>query len=232
MLQPPPKYNMNYLTNFLAMRNAAANAQTNPVEMTRSSPSANDIVDETQLASMNGNTKSFTIAAILGLKKNATTNSEQIPSTKQRELSVMNLSMHNVGGTNHCSTSNNSHISTHQTPMKFGFNAYDASAAAIAAANAAADNRLLGTRIPFPHHLSAHHHHSASHLSPFHGANNNNNGKHAINVNSSSALQSLQQQFHHKNSAFNTKEPRHKNGNIYTELQFKFVLACKFQFSF
>lgn len=210
-----PKYNMTYISNFLAIRNAANAPPSLPTPPTTQPASGNSItdadceLDETQLESISTTTgKSFTIASILGLKKKqnaaaaaaaAVVNLETSSNLKPKELTVMNLSMHNH---HNFQLHNKSTISDLEV-----------------------DNRLLTNRIPL---AFAHHHHqlqannqSHQHTPHFYPNNNssnttNNNNLHTTNQNGPSALQSLQQQFHAKNnpafSAFHGKEQRSKNG--------------------
>lgn len=198
MLQNP-KYNMNYISNFLAMRNAASGNTSlpqspiiNPQQTNHSIGSELDL-DETQLERLNATTgKSFTIASILGLKKKNGVNNLEAGNPKQKELNAMNLSIHN-----------NQNYPMHS--KTFG--------------NIDADNRLLQNRIP----LNFAHHHLQGHPQPPHfyqptnsTNNNNNNNINTANHNGTSALQSLQQQFHSKNNPnfppFHGKEQRNKNG--------------------
>lgn len=202
---------MTYISNFLAMRNAANAPPTVPASaMTQPSNSANDAddcLDETQLESMSTSTgKSFTIASILGLKKKnaaaaaAAANLESSSNVKSKELTVMNLSMHN-----------NHNYPIHNKP------AVDV------------DNRLLTNRIPLA--FAHHHHHLQANNPPHHhpphfyqnNSNNNNNNLHTTNQNGPSALQSLQQQFHAKSgqafSTFHGKEQRSKTGELSKEIQ-------------
>lgn len=201
MLQNP-KYNMSYISNFLAMRNTAANNPSLPQSSIINTQQTNNIIgpecdlDETQLERLSASTgKSFTIASILGLKKKNGSNNMETGNPKQRELNAMNLSIHN-----------NQNYQMHT--KSFG--------------NIDADNRLLQNRIPL---AFAHHHLQGSHGHPQtphfyqptnNATNNNNNSLSAANHNGTSALQSLQQQFHAKNnpnfSPFHGKEHRNKNG--------------------
>lgn len=201
MLQNP-KYNMNYISNFLAMRNTANNnASQSPIINTQQT---NNIIgsecdlDETQLERLSASTgKSFTIASILGLKKKNGSNNLEAGNQKQKELNAMNLSIHN-----------NQNYQIHA--KTFG--------------NIDADNRLLQNRIPlaFAHHQlqGLHGHPQAPHFyQPTNNTNNNNNNNNSLNTtnhNGTSALQSLQQQFHSKNNPnfppFHGKEHRNKNG--------------------
>ncbi|XP_031626028.1 homeobox protein H2.0-like [Contarinia nasturtii] len=191
MLQNP-KYNMNYISNLLGIRNGNTTIQSSNSECD---------FDETQLERLTASSggKSFTIASILGLKKkNAANNNVDTGNTKQKELNAMNLSIHN-----------------NQTyPMQsktFSGNG---------------NMEVLQSRIPsmaFAHH---HHHLQGSHghpappphfYQPINNANNkNNNNLGMANHNgTTSALQSLQQQFHSKSSPnfppFHGKEQRNKN---------------------
>lgn len=212
MLHPPPKYTMNYISNFLAIRNAATASSVAPSSPSNNANHSNEIncdLDETQLDSINGTTgsKSFTIAAILGLKKKnaAAAVAAAIDQTqKSKEMSVMNLS-----------TNLNIHNQQHQHMMpaishhiKGTFNNFDN----------VNDTRLMPNRIPlaFGQHINQHHH--THHNSHFLSNNNNNNNNHTINSNATSALQSLQQQFHQKNNqnlgSFHGKEHRIKNGKF------------------
>lgn len=202
MLQTPPKYNMNYISNFLAMRNA-------PMPTSSKSPNRIDCdVDETQLDKFNANNgKSFTIASILGLKKKAagTVNVEQCDG-KAKELNAINLSIHNAQN-------------FPPVPNKPSFNVID-------------DTRFLPNRIPlgFAHHHmqtpTAHGQHpsTATHFYPNMNNVNNNNNNNLMNMNhnGTSALQSLQQQFHTKSNQafapFHGKEQRNnKNGEFRVE---------------
>lgn len=195
MLQNP-KYNMNYISNFLAMRNTATSNASLPQSSIITTQQANNIIgtecelDETQLERLSASTgKSFTIASILGLKKKNGSNNMETGNQKQRELNAMNLSIHN-----------NQNYQMHT------------------------DNRLLQNRIPLAfahHHLQGSHGHpQAPHFyQPTNNSannNNNNNNLNAANHNGTSALQSLQQQFHAKNNPnfqpFHGKEHRNKNG--------------------
>lgn len=208
MLQNP-KYNMSYISNFLAIRNATnANAShpqpqiINAQQMNSSIGSECDL-DETQLEKLSASAgKSFTIASILGLKKkNAAANPES-GNSKQKELNAMNLSIHN-----------NQNYQMQNKP--FG--------------NIDADNRLLQNRIPLAfahHHLQGSHpHQQPPHFyQPNNNANNNNNNNlNTANHNGTSALQSLQQQFHAKNSPnftpFHGKEQRNRNGKDFITTQ-------------
>lgn len=200
MLQNP-KYNMSYISNFLAIRNAtSANSQLPQssnigTQQSNSSFGAECDLDETQLERLSASAgKSFTIASILGLKKKNASASPDAPNQKQKELNAMNLSIHN-----------NQNYQIHN--KTFG--------------NIDADNRLLQNRIPL---AFAHHHLQGSHAHPqpshFYQPNNvnsnNNNNLNTANHNGTSALQSLQQQFHAKNTpnfpTFHGKEQRNKNG--------------------
>lgn len=207
MLQNP-KYNMNYISNFLAIRNATnANASLPQSQILGTQQTNNSIdtecgLDETQFEKLSASAgKSFTIASILGLKKkNAATNSEA-GNQKPKELNAMNLSIHN----------NQNFQLQNKT---FG--------------NIDVDNRLLQNRIP----LTFAHHHLQNpnvHQQPPHfyqtpnnvsNNSNNNNNLSVANHNGASALQSLQQQFHTKSGSnfppFHGKEQhqRNKNGRI------------------
>lgn len=208
MLQNP-KYNMNYISNFLAIRNANTSHPQSQVLGTQKSNNSIDTdceLDETQLEKLGASAagKSFTIASILGLKKkNAATNSEA-GSQKSKELNAMNLSIHN----------NQNFQLQNKT-----FGSIDV------------DSRLLQNRIP----LTFNHHHlqnPSAHQQPPHFyqtqnnvSSNNNNNNNNLSVNNhngaSSALQSLQQQFHAKGGTnfppFHGKEQQHqrnKNGRI------------------
>lgn len=244
MLHPPSKYNMNYLSNFLAIRNAATATSSLPSSLSASPPpllqpqppKSNAEYDETQLDTISGSAgaKSFTIAAILGLKKK---------SAAAAAVAAMDTPQHKSnGGASHgcdmgarirlrsgavCDLGTELHMNhaTHnllqqsqnlsQHPLKAAFSAYENSA----------DTRLL-TQLGFGQHLNAMPQHPTQHLTHFHGtngtnnnnnsnSNNNNNNAYTANGNAASALQSLQQQFHQKNSAFHattTKEQKHKNG--------------------
>lgn len=221
MLHPPSKYNMNYLSNFLAIRNAAtASSSMPPTPLTP--PKTNADLEDTQLETISGSAgaKSFTIAAILGLKKKsaaAAAVAAMDSPHKPNDLTVMNLSMHNntlhMNQAAHNLLQQSQNLSQH--PLKTAFNAYDNSA----------DTRLLTNRLQlgFGQHLNSVPHHPTQHLNHFHGTNgtnnnssntNNNNNTYTANSNAASALQSLQQQFHQKNSAFHAtnKEQKHKNG--------------------
>lgn len=205
MLQNP-KYNMSYISNFLAIRNAANGNTSLPQSQMSGTHQPNGAIgpecelDETQLERLSASTgKSFTIASILGLKmKNqAANNVETTGNTKQKELNAMNLSIHN-----------NQNYPIHNKP--FG--------------NMDTDNRLLQNRIPLSfahHHLQGSHGHSQPphFYQPTNNMNNNNNNNlNTANHNGTSALQSLQQQFHSKNSPsfppFHAKEQRNKNGMV------------------
>lgn len=202
MLQNP-KYNMSYISNFLAMRNSAGGNSPHQAAMIgqqHSNVMGSDCdLDETQLERLSASTgKSFTIASILGLKKkNAAANAEAA-NPKQKDLNAMNLTIHN-------SQSYQMHNKT--------FGGIDA------------DNRLLQNRIPL---AFAHHHLQGSHghpqAPPFYQPtnapnNNNNNNLNTANHNGTSALQSLQQQFHSKNTSsfppFHAKEQRNKSGTYF-----------------
>lgn len=190
MLQNSPKYNMNYISNFLAIRNAS-NGTSVP---SPAAPQQNNVsigsecdLNETQLERINATTgKSFTIASILGLKKKSIANSNQ-----SKEVNAINLSL-------------NQNYSMH----KSAFSSIEP------------ENRLLPNQIPIP--FSHHHMLSPSHmqhhpLTHFNQQNNKNNNFHVTNHNQASALQSLQQQFHSKNSQrlshfHNNKEQRNKSG--------------------
>lgn len=192
MLQNPPKYNMNYISDFLAIRNASngtsASSLVAPQQNNTSIGTECDL-DEMQLERINATTgKSFTIASILGLKKKNVINSNQCPmSSKSKEVNAINLSL-------------NQNYSMH----KSAFSSIDP------------ENRLLPNRIPLP--FSHHHMPSPTHIqhhpsTHFNQQNNNNNNLHVANHNQASALQSLQQQFHSKNSQsfshfHNNKEQR------------------------
>lgn len=195
---------MSYISNFLAIRNATnANASLpqppiiNTPQMNSSIGSECDL-DETQLEKLSASAgKSFTIASILGLKKKNSSINADTGNAKQKELNAMNLSIHN-----------NQNYQMHN--KSFG--------------NMEADNRLLQNRIPL---AFAHHHLQGSHAhpqpppfyQPNNGTNNNNNNNlSTANHNGTSALQSLQQQFHAKNNPnftpFHGKEQRNKSGKI------------------
>lgn len=199
------------------MRNAATASSSMPPSLS-SPPKSHADLDETHLETISGSTgaKSFTIAAILGLKKKnaaaAAVASMDSPH-KPNDLTVMNLSMHNsnlhMNQAAHNLLQQSQNLSQH--PLKTAFNAYES----------AADTRLLTNRLQlgFGQHLNS----VPQHLAHFHGTNgtnnnnsntNNNNNTYTANSNAASALQSLQQQFHQKNSAFHatTKEQKHKNG--------------------
>lgn len=198
---------MNYISNFLAMRNAAG--ASIPMPSASKSPHPIDCdVDETQLDKFNANTgKSFTIASILGLKKKstATVATEHPPDgSRSKELNAINLSIHNAQN-------------FPPVPTKAPFNVVDS------------DQRFMPNRIPLAfahHHMQAsavhgQHHSSAPHFyGGVNGANNNNNNNMmTMNHNGTSALQSLQQQFHAKNSQpfapFHGKEQRtNKHGEF------------------
>lgn len=218
MLQNP-KYNMNYISNFLAIRNATNANVTLPQSQIVGTPQTNNSIDmeceldETQLEKLGASAgKSFTIASILGLKKkNAAANSEAA-NQKPKELNAMNLSIHN-----------NQNFQLQNKP----FGSIDV------------DNRLLQNRIPL---AFAHHHlqnanvpHQPPHFYQTPNNVNNNNNLSVANNNGASALQSLQQQFHTKSgsnfSSFHGKEQhqRNKNGRIieiyFIILTFK-VLVC------
>lgn len=184
---------MNYISNFLAIRNASnATSASSPAP---AAPQQNNSIgtdcdlDETQLKRINATTgKSFTIASILGLKKkNATNPNESSMNSKSKEMNAINLSL-------------NQNYSLH----KSAFCSIDS------------ENRLLPNRVPLP--FSHHHMPSPSHIqhhpsTHFNQQNNNNNNLHVANHNQASALQSLQQQFHSKNSQnfshfHNNKEQR------------------------
>lgn len=188
---------MNYISNFLAIRNAANGTTLTPSPISQTQLQTNSLssdcdLDETQIERINASTgKSFTIASILGLKKKSATIPNQSPAnTKSKELNAINLSL-------------NQNYPLH----KSAFSSIDP------------ENRLLPNRIPLPfqhHHLqtpSHMQHHPNAH---FNQPNNNNNNLHVTNHNQASALQSLQQQFHSKNtqsfSHFHNKEQRNKNG--------------------
>lgn len=199
MLQNP-KYNMNYISNFLAIRNAAnanpslpQSAIINTQQSNNNSLGSECDLDETHLERINATTgKSFTIASILGLKKKNPPPNPETGNQKQKELNAMNLSIHN-----------NQNYPMHN--KTFG--------------NIEVDNRLLQNRIPLAHF--AHHHLQGSHPQPPHfyqptNNTNNNNNLNTANHNNNSALQSLQQQFHSKSgpnfTPFHGKEHRNKNG--------------------
>lgn len=215
MLQNP-KYNMNYISNFLAMRNATTNANASslpqspqilgPQQTNTNSIDADCELDATQLEKLGASAagKSFTIASILGLKKKnaATVNAEAGQNQKPKELNAMNLSIHN----------------NQNFPLQNkAFGSIDV------------DNRLLQNRIPLTfahHHLqNPNAHQQTPHFYPqpnnVSSNNNNNNNLSVANHNgAASALQSLQQQFHTKNGSnfppFHGKEQHHqrnKNGN-------------------
>lgn len=189
---------MNYLSNFLAMRNST---------LPPSPQSLNNItecdLDETQLEKFNASSgKSFTIASILGLKKKSSTAMSSDPlDSKSKELNAINLTMHN------------SH--SYQLQSKSSFNVVES------------ENRFLQNRIPlaFAHHHLQSSSHAQNHANAAHfyqtvnnnsNNNNNNNNLLTVNHNGSSALQNLQHQFHPKNnqsfSSFHGKEQRTKNG--------------------
>lgn len=262
MLHPPSKYNMNYLSNFLAIRNAATASSTMPTMQNASSSSSppplpppppptssqqsplslpsplhhskSTDLDETQLntISSSAGVKSFTIAAILGLKKKNAAAAAAVAAMdsvhhKPNDLTVMNLSMHN-NSLHMNQTTHNLLQHTQHPSLKTAFTAYDTST----------DTRSLTNRLQlgFGQHLNTMPHHQASHMAHFHGTNgtnhnnnNNNNNNHSQNNNNNSgsnttpngnsnnvasALQSLQQQFHPKNSAFHAtgREHKHKSG--------------------
>lgn len=212
MLQNP-KYNMSYISNFLAIRNAANGSNSLPQSPMSGTHQPNNAIgpecelDETQLERLSASTgKSFTIASILGLKKkNQAANSLESGNAKQKELNAMNLSIHN-----------NQNYPMHNKP--FG--------------NIDTDNRLLQNRIPLTfahHHLQGSHgHQQPPHFyQPTNNMNNNNNNNlNTANHNGTSALQSLQQQFHTKNSPnfppFHGKEQRSKNGKLNVYFYFCF----------
>lgn len=219
MLHHQSKYNMTYISNFLAIRNVAATTSSVPSPPSSLVAHSNDvdcITDETELDSINGATgKSFTIAAILGLKKkNAAACAAAAAldtQPKNKELTVMNLSMHN-----------NQHLTQTQSHhMRAALNNYDG----------VSDARLLANRIPIPfcHHNP---NHSNSHHHSHYLSNNNNN--HTTNNNQTSALQTLHQQFHQKSnqnlSPFHGKESRAKNGK-YRFYQFFQHFAQNFLFN-
>lgn len=173
---------MNYISNFLAIRNAsngtsASSPATPQLNNNNTSIGGSQCdLDETQLERINATTgKSFTIASILGLKKKNISNSNQSPmGSKSKEVNAINLSL-------------NQNYSMH----KSAFSSIDP------------ENRLLPNRVPLPfsHHMpSPSHiqHHPSTHFNQ--PNNNNNNNFHITNNNQASALQSLQQQFHSKNS--------------------------------
>lgn len=205
MLQNP-KYNMSYISNFLAIRNATNANVTLPHSQLTGTPQTNNSIDmeceldETQLEKLSASAgKSFTIASILGLKKkNAATNSDATHQ-KPKELNAMNLSIHN----------NQNFQMQNKT-----FGSIDV------------DNRLLQNRFPLTfghHHLqnpNAPHQPPHFYQTPNNVNNNNNNNLSVTNNNGASALQSLQQQFHTKGSSnfssFHAKEQhqRNKNGKL------------------
>lgn len=208
MLQNP-KYNMNYISNFLAIRNATNANVTLPQSQILGAQQPNNSIDmeceldETQLEKLGASAgKSFTIASILGLKKkNAATTAAEAANPKPKELNAMNLSIHN-----------NQNFQLQN--KSFG--------------SIEADNRLLQNRIPltFAHHHLQNpnaHHQPPPHFyqAPNNVSNNNNNNLSVTNNNgAASALQSLQQQFHTKGGSnfpsFHGKEQhqRNKNGRI------------------
>lgn len=214
MLQNP-KYNMNYISNFLAIRNATTNPNASllpqspqilgPQQTNTNSIDTDCELDETQLEKLGASAagKSFTIASILGLKKK---NAEAGQNQKPKELNAMNLSIHN-----------NQNFQQLQNKT---FGSIDV------------DNRLLQNRIPLTfahHHLqNPNAHQQSPHFYPQpnnvsnNNNNNNNNNLSVTNHNgAASALQSLQQQFHTKSGSnfppFHGKEQHHqrnKNGTL------------------
>lgn len=202
---------MNYISNFLAMRNATVGNTTMP--MSSKSPHTIDCdVDATQLDKFNANShgKSFTIASILGLKKKSTPtmSADESPDANPKELNAINLSIHNAQN-------------FPPMPNKSSFNVIDA------------ETRFLPNRLPlaFAHHhmqataAHAQHHQTPQHFYPAISAvnnnnnNNNNNNLMSLNHNGASALQSLQQQFHAKNNqqftSFHNKDQRNnKSGEF------------------
>lgn len=209
MLQNP-KYNMNYISNFLAIRNATnANASLPQSQILGTQQTQHNSIDteceldETQFEKLSASAgKSFTIASILGLKKKnaASTNLEAVGNQKPKELNAINLSIHN----------NQNFQLQNKT---FG--------------NIDVDNRLHRLPLSFAHHHlqnpNAHQQPPHFYQTPNNVSNNsnNNNNLSVANHNGASALQSLQQQFHPKNGSnfppFHGKEQhqRNKNGRIY-----------------
>lgn len=227
MLHQPAKPHPGSISHFLALHNATTlpSAPALPslpltpkpksiasnITTSSSSSYTNDIDDsETKLDSISNIGKSFTIAAILGLKKKAAAavaaavieNNNQ----KDKEFNVMNLSMHNM----------------HNTPNSVkgtAFHVYESTDN-----NRLLSNVMTNTRMPMsfvPHHFNHHHPHlqqqqaqqqqqQASQLRP----NIPNHPHHRTNGTPASALQSLQQQFHQQHNAmsFGSKEHRGKNG--------------------
>lgn len=221
MLQNP-KYNMSYISNFLAIRNAANANPSLPQSQILNAQHTNNAIetdcelDETQLEKLSASSagKSFTIASILGFKKKNAPGNLDATNQKPKELNAMNLSIHN-----------NQNFQMHNKPFE-------------------ADNRLLHNRIPLFHHHHHHHlqgshaHPQTSHFyqptaNPNNNNNNNNNSTTANHNGTSSALQSLQQQFHVKNGPnfrpFHGKEQRNKNGTIQMNLIATITLCAPFE---
>lgn len=90
MLQNPSKCCQNPLSQFFVIHSSQSISQSVSIK----NEMENETKNQTHLDSLNGSIgKSFTIAAILGLKKNAAASMEH--HRNQKEFSVMNLSLNN-----------------------------------------------------------------------------------------------------------------------------------------
>lgn len=91
MLHHPSKYHPNPLSHFLALHSSSANNSmgSGKIDLENS-------VNQTPLDDLSGSVgKSFTIAAILGLKKNATAGTMDHLDPNSKDFAVMNLSLNN-----------------------------------------------------------------------------------------------------------------------------------------
>lgn len=110
MIHHPSKYHPNSLSHFLALHSTSPKLMSSKIDMENSS-------NTTQLDTISGNIgKSFTIAAILGLKKNAAAaamehhhnnhHSHHHHQQNNKDYAVMNLSI-NQQNMKNCINSNN-----------------------------------------------------------------------------------------------------------------------------
>lgn len=224
MLHHPSKYHSNPLSHFLALH--SSNVST--IGPSSDSSDRNAKIDmehcnntQTSLDEISGNIgKSFTIAAILGLKKNAAAvaaaaamenhhhhHHHHLQHNNNKDFTVMNLSLngHSV----------KSSLSLNNDGYGGGGGGGTGGGGSVINGNQPAETRLLSTnsgRLPLGlgQHFSSHHHH--------HTHNSNHHG-------TASALQSLQQlqQQHNQNAiSFHGRERSSKNGNHNSPLYTKY----------
>lgn len=217
MLHHPSKYHSNPLSHFLALH--SSNVSSIGPSSDNSDRNAKIDMDhcnngQTSLDEISGNIgKSFTIAAILGLKKNAAAvaaaaamenhhhhHHHHLHHNNNKDFSVMNLSLNGHSVKSSLSLNND------------GYGG--GGGGGVISGNQPAENRLLSAsnsgRLPLGlgQHFSSHHHH--------HTHNSNHHG-------TASALQSLQQlqQQHNQNAiSFHGRERSSKNGKLYTNYMY------------